>query len=93
MTLLDASGNLGFLEVSQKPSQAPSGFLGRSAPHARLLPTCHPCVAHGPSQLHLHGEDTHLSKKSSVNMVVEIGGSGEVVHPDVRSGQERLNLL
>lgn len=41
---LKASGNLGFMDVSQRPGQAPSVLLGRLAPPCACLSTCCPCT-------------------------------------------------
>ena len=45
MRQLKASGELGFMGVSQRPSQAPLAFLGRSAPHPRAFLVAVPAVS------------------------------------------------
>ena len=66
MRQLKASGNRGFMDVSQRPGQAPICFPGRVGsprPRPRRLPS--PRTAHRPLQLHLCGEDPLLSEKTA----------------------------
>lgn len=45
MRQLEASGELGFIGFSQRPSQAPFAFLGRSAPHPRAFLVAVPALS------------------------------------------------
>lgn len=42
---MKASGELGFIGISQRPSQAPFAFLGRSAPHPRAFLVAVPALS------------------------------------------------
>lgn len=47
MRQLKASVNLGFMDISQRPSQAPSAFVGWSAPHPPAFPVAVPACGLG----------------------------------------------
>lgn len=47
MRQLKASGKLDFIDISQRPSQAPSAFLGRSAPHLPAFLVAVPVLSQG----------------------------------------------
>lgn len=94
MRQLKASGNLGFIDISQRPSQAPSAFLSRSAtapPTPACLPGRCPCT----QPVGLNGctcvGKTHFFLRKQQPLHGGGGGSGrwgEGLHPGVRSRKE-----
>lgn len=90
MRQLKASGNLGFMDVPQRPSQAPSAFVGWSAPHPPAFPVAVPACGPGPFQLHLR-EKTHFLRK----VVMEVGGRGVrwCVQCEIPAGRTHLLLI
>lgn len=93
MRQLKASGNLGFIDISQRPQPGSICFPWQVSPTSACLPGCCPCTQ--PVALTaalLWGRHTTFYGNSSPSreMEVDVGSRGEGMHAGVRSGKEGL---
>lgn len=90
MRQLKASGNLGFIDIVQRPQPGSICFPWQVSTTPACLRGCCPCTQPvGPYKLHFCGGDALLSNSSRyTETVVDVGV--RAVHPGVRPGKEGL---
>lgn len=88
MRQLKASGNLGFIDISQRPQPGSICFPWQVSPTPACLPGCCPCtqpVALTAALLWGRHSTFYGNSSPSREMEVDVGSGGEGLHPGVRS--------